>query len=206
MKKALILLVLGAVFITGCSKDSTKEKEDQTTKEALLDLKIKEATKVFDKYGWTPDSNVDRNSKAFRAEYEQMDLEQLDKMLKMFHEGVEYENIDSIKEDNKGGTDYTINSTSSYIAGNHSFEFGSSTSRIDFDFSSVVVSSSSAEISVPIVTATYVHKEGGTFQYQGETAQVEVKGEITYAGNKRNSVMKGWVDKVGNGKVTSFRI
>lgn len=56
------------------------------------------------------------------------------------------------------------------------------------------------------MTATYVHKEGGTFQYQVETAQVEVKGEVTYVGNKRNSVMKGWVDKVGNGKVTSFRI
>lgn len=111
MKKALILLVLGTVFIAGCSKDSTKEKEDQTVKEALLDLKIKEATKVFDKYGWAPDSNVDRNSKAFRAEYEQMDLEQLDKILKMFHEGIEYENIDSIKGDNKGDTDYTIDST-----------------------------------------------------------------------------------------------
>lgn len=88
------------------------------------------------------------------------------------------------------------------------FEFRSSTSRIDFnyDFSTVEVTSSSAEISVPIVTVTYVHKEGGTFQYQGETAQVEAKGEITYAGNKRNSIMKGWVDKVGNGKVTSFRI
>lgn len=208
MKKALILLVLGTVFITGCSNDSTKEREDQTTKEALLDLKIKEATKVFEKYGWTPDSTVDRNSKAFREEYEQMDLEQLDKMLKMFHEGIEYEKIDSIKEDKKGGTDYTINSTSSYITGNHSFEFGSSTSRIDFnyDFLAVEVTSSSAEISVPIVTATYVHKEGGTFQYQGETAQVEAKGEITYAGNKRNSMMKGWVDKVGNRKVTSFRI
>ena len=47
------------------------------------------------------------------------------------------------------------------------FEFGSSTGRIDFnyDFSSVEVTSSSAEISVPIVTATYVPKEGGTFQY-----------------------------------------
>ncbi|WP_353162559.1 hypothetical protein [Myroides odoratus] len=70
MKKTLILFVLGAIFITGCSKDSTREKEDQLTKEVLLDLKIKEATKVFDKYGWTPDSNVDRTSKAFRAEYE----------------------------------------------------------------------------------------------------------------------------------------
>ncbi|MGS4345211.1 hypothetical protein ACKUSY_06275 [Myroides odoratus] len=40
MKKALILLVLGAVFSTGCNNDSTKEKEDQPTKEALLDLKI----------------------------------------------------------------------------------------------------------------------------------------------------------------------
>jgi len=101
MKNALILLVLGTVFITGCSNDSTKEREDQTTKEVLLDLKIKEATKVFEKYGWTPDSTVDRNSKAFREEYEQMDLEQLDKMLKMFHEGIEYENMDSIKEDKK---------------------------------------------------------------------------------------------------------
>ncbi|WP_410880435.1 hypothetical protein [Myroides sp. DW712] len=72
-----------------------KEKEDQTTKEALLDLKIKEATKVFDKYGWTPDSNVNRNSKAFRAEYEQMDLEQLDAILRQFHEGIEDKAPDS---------------------------------------------------------------------------------------------------------------
>ena len=40
MKKTLILFVLGAIFITGCSKDSTREKEDQLTKEVLLDLKI----------------------------------------------------------------------------------------------------------------------------------------------------------------------
>lgn len=49
MKKILILFVVGALFSTGCSKDTTTEKEDQIKKEALLDLKIKESTEIFEK-------------------------------------------------------------------------------------------------------------------------------------------------------------
>ncbi|SDH46719.1 hypothetical protein [Myroides phaeus] len=91
MKKVLFsYFLIGSVLIASCSDDKERKDQEKADKEAQLDLKIKEADRLFKKYGWENDPEIDRNSKEFREEYEEMDLKQLEGFLKQMKEGVIY--------------------------------------------------------------------------------------------------------------------
>ncbi|WP_121967201.1 hypothetical protein [Myroides sp. N17-2] len=95
MKFRVVLFLGISVLMLSCNDEVNMDTTELSSKEReiLLDKKIEEAQKIFKKYGWVKDKDIDMRDPEFRREYEEMDLEVLEQVLSKFNEGLGSEDL-----------------------------------------------------------------------------------------------------------------